>query len=222
MASVSSVNRHRINTYQVNRKNNTLDVVQVDELQPVNPVSNNAASANDNFAMFSEIFYGKLMDLKSFYKRFYQHEQALEDVIRRFKSNDNASIPTGIKDLIIELVDKYNSAFQSLNTFEKEIGLQHSRSLIKIIRKYEIHINRLGIKLLNTGQLRVDVPILERSLAYHPEYLQFLLNSNAGLLYELNHQFKAVQTQPNKSQFQQINRSISETMAKGSLVDEKS
>ena len=222
MANVSSVNRHRINTYQVNRKNNNLDVVQVDRLQPVNPVQNNTASANDNFAMFSEVFYGKLMDLKAFYKQFYHHEQALEDVIRRLKKGHSSSITTGLKELVIELVEKYNLAFQSLKTFEKEIGLQHSRLLVKTIRKYEIHINRLGIRLLTTGLLKIDIPILERSLEYHPEYLQALIESDAGLLYELNHQFKSVQTQPNKSQFQKIQSSLSETMAKGSLVDEQS
>lgn len=221
MSSVSSINRHRINTYHVNRKNNNLEVAQVDRLQPVNPVQNSSASANDNFVMFSDMFYGKLMDLKSFYKRFYINEQALGDIIRQLKEKGGDSPARDLSQLVKELVEKYNAAFQSLEQFEKEIGLHHSRRLIKTMQKYAVHINRLGITLTGEGLLRVNVLMLDRNLEYHPEYLQVLLQPNHGLLHELNQQFKSVQAHPNQNQFQQITASIAETVSKGSLVDKK-
>jgi len=220
--SVSSVNRHRISTYHVNRKINNLDVSQVDRLEPVNPVQNNTASANDNFAMFSEVFYGKLMDLRRFYQRFYLHEQALEDVLERFRKGAEEALPEELLDLIMELIEKYNRAYQSLTVFEKEIGINHSRLMLRTIRRYEVYLNRLGITLLSTGLLQVDREVLKRNLEHHPDYLQVMFNYRSGLLYELYMQFKSVQAQPNHSHYRQIHRQQAENFVKGAIVDEKS
>lgn len=222
MASVSSVNRHRISTYLVNRKTNNLDVSRVDQLERVNPVQNNVASSNDNFALFSEVFYGKLQDLKKFYQRFYLNEQALEDVIQKFKSGSKDVLPAELKALVLELAEKYNRAYQSLTIFEKEIGLNHSRVLLKTVQKYEVRLNRLGINILGSGLLQVDQVILTRSLEYHPEYLQILFNVQSGLLHELNHHFKSIQAHPNHSQFQKTMDQVTEVFSRGSLMDEKS
>ncbi len=222
MATVSSVNRHRISTYHVNRKTNNLDVSKVDQLERVNPVKNSTAAANDNFAMFSEAFYGKLRDLKQFYQRFYLSEQALEDIINKFKQGPSDAFPADLKELILELVEQYNRTYQSLAVFEKEIGLNHSRMLIKTLHKYEVRLHRLGIRVMSTGLLQVDSVILERNLEYHPEYLHVLFQVEAGLLHELNQHFKWIQAHPNHSQFLKVKDHITEVFSRGSLLDEKS
>ncbi|SMP39657.1 hypothetical protein [Anoxynatronum buryatiense] len=220
--SVSSVNRHRISTYQVNRRNNNQDVSQVDRLERVNPVQNNTASANDNFTMFSEVFYGKLMDLRRFYQRFYLHEQALEDVMERFRRGSDNVLPDELLELIIELIEKYNRAYLSLTVFEKEIGIHHSRLMLRTIRKYEVYLNRLGITLSSTGLLEVNRSVLSRNLEHHPDYLQVLFNYRSGLLYELYVQFKSVQAHPNQSHYRQVHQQQTENFVKGTIVDEKS
>ena len=222
MAGISSINRQRISTYHVNRRTDNIDVSQIDRLQPVNPVHNTTAHANDNFTLFSEVFYRKLNDLRRFYKQFYASEQALEDLLEKFRHGERQQPPEALQALVKELVEKYNRAYQSLSVFEKEIGIQHSSALTRIVRKYMVPLNRLGITLLETGLLELDAKILARNLTHHPDYLEFLFRYRSGFLRELTAAFRSIQAHPNQSPFQKNLKQAAVHYTRGMIMDEKS
>ena len=222
MSKISSVNKDRISTYYVNRKINNQQVARVDELERVNPIQNSMSNSSENFLLFSDMFYGKLRDLKQFYKKFYAHEQALEEVLEKFRRGSQPEEVNEWISIIIELFNKYNQALDSLRDFEKEIGMDHSSKIIQTVRRYLPQLQQLGVSLKPNGHLDTTSETLLIRLEEEPSRINFLFIYKQGLLYDLNQIFKKIQAKPNQSVFlEKMDQAINHYTS-GQIVDKKS
>ncbi|RQD69928.1 MAG: hypothetical protein D5S00_05105 [Tindallia sp. MSAO_Bac2] len=222
MSKISSVNKDRISTYYVNRKINNQQVAKVDELERVNPIQNSMSNSSENYLLFSDMFYGKLRDLKQFYKKFYAHEQALEEVLEKFRRSDQPEEVNEWISIIIELFNKYNQALDSLRDFEREIGMDHSSKIIQTVHRYLPQLQQLGVSLKTNGHLDTSSKALLLRLEEDPSRINFLFIYQQGLLYDLNQIFKKIQARPNQSVFlEKMDQAINHYTS-GQIVDKKS
>jgi len=222
MSKISSVNKDRISTYYVNRKNNNQQVATVDALERVNPIQSSMSNSSENFLLFSDMFYGKIHDLKQFYKKFYAHEQALEEASEKFRQNNQHQEADEWISRMIELFHKYNQALDSLKDFEREIGMDHSSKIIQTIRKYILPLRELGVQLKANGHLDTTPETLKFRLEEDPSRADFLFKYEQGLLFELNQLFKKIQAKPNQSVFVEKMEQTLQHYTSGQIVDEKS
>lgn len=180
------------------------------------------SNASENFLLFSDMFYGKIHDLKQFYKKFYAREQALEDALSKFRQNTQDQEADEWIGLMIELFLKYNQALDSLKDFENEIGLDHSTKIIQTVRKYLSPLGDLGVQLKPNGHLNAQAETLRIRLKEEPSRANFLFHYQHGLLFELNQLFKKIQAKPNQSIFVEKMEQTLHHYASGQIVDKKS
>lgn len=222
MSKISSVNKDRISTYYVNRKINNQQVSTVDKLEKINPIQGSMSNSSENFLLFSDMFYGKIRDLKQFYKKFYAHEQALDNALEKFKKNEREEETEDWVSIIVELFNKYNQALDSLKEFEKELGIDHSSKIVDIVRRYRSSLENIGVLLRPGGRLDADPQLIEKKLQENPTHMDFLFYYRQGLLYELNDIFKKIQAKPNQSVFNEKVDQVVKQYTSGHIVDDQS
>ncbi|SCX95501.1 hypothetical protein [Alkaliphilus peptidifermentans] len=193
MKKVSAVNNDRIRTMYVDRKVSIKNVSSVSPIDVIKSTENNTSSANENFLLFTSSLYENLMELREHYKKFYLHQQELENVLDSFKESKYDNSLHQLIQQLEELVEKYNKAFLSLKSFEEKLNIQQfSKSIVDTLISYQIQLDNIGIVLLDDLMLSFNPSILRDNLSFNSDYIFFLFDYKNGLIKKLIRIFKSI------------------------------
>ncbi|KAB3539073.1 hypothetical protein F8154_01175 [Alkaliphilus pronyensis] len=220
MKKISSVSSDRISRMYVDRKTSVKNIANVTPVDVIKPVKNNTSYANENFMLFTNSMYENLAELREHYKKFYLHQQELEDLLNSFKESKADDSLQDIINQLEELVLKYNNAFLSLKAFEEKLKISHySKSIEDLLLDYKPQLARIGVTLMEDYSLLFKPSVLESNIRSNPEYLFFLFDYKRGLVKKLFKIFKSIKATPSTTSNNYEKEDLEASSLAGLLLD---
>lgn len=172
----------------VDRKVSVNSISAPPAVDPIKPAKNDTTFSKDTYLLYSEAFYEKLRDLKKHYKRFYLNQQQLEDTLDSFKENEDYDSINQLTQLLRDLVDKYNHAYESLKKLESHLNtLEYSNQIKETLLKYQDSLKNIGVTMDEFFHLHfnsVDINLQSDIL--------FLFDYENGLIRKLFNIFRSI------------------------------
>ncbi|ABR49205.1 hypothetical protein Amet_3065 [Alkaliphilus metalliredigens QYMF] len=220
---VSSVNKDRIHNMYVDRLTTTSRASTIDRITPIKPAHNETSTTSDNFLLYTGVFYERFKDLANQYRKFYDQQQALEDILKRFSEAEaHEELPEfdELTQLVHDLVEKYNGAYESLLAFEPKLGISYSPLIVGVLTDHQLALSRIGVTILSDHMLSFNPSILQNNLSFNSDYILFLFDHKNGLIKTLFTIFKNIKVQsiPHATSY---NSTSDPSVPAGMLLDQR-
>lgn len=212
---ISDVKKDRIRNITVERNTSIEDTYAVEAVKPVKKVTNRLDYMGENSLLLSDEFYDRLASLKREYKHFYQNEQKLESAIRKLKEGKDH-----LTDNMANLVEKYNSALVSLNSFDTAYSTCHSERIKKTVMEFKGELENIGIYIREKGLLEIKKEELKHKLSDTEYVMQFLFEPVKGLITKLYRAFRSINVPEEKSSY--FTEEILPKSCSGTIIDKRS
>ena len=153
--SSPSIGKQRIHASFVERNRIVVDrASSVGPVTPVNPVHNNVGYSSVNHLMTSDLLYDKLEDLKRDYLNFYNQERNFHRTVSEMDLDEDIQI-----EMMEKLLDKYNKAVISLNSFDLQLRTNNVDRIKNIILEHSTALSNLGIYIVRDKELEINEEI---------------------------------------------------------------
>ncbi|AKL94832.1 hypothetical protein CACET_c13670 [Clostridium aceticum] len=213
---VSSVANRRIHNLYVDRVRSVSRTEETEAVEPVGKVKNQTAFPSANYLMVSDAFYENLEELKKEYKKFYHDHRKLEEAIKELNYHDDQFL-----DHMKNLIEKYNSAMNSLKTLDKALGTNRMREIEEILEAFEDALRDIGITLNEEKEMNMEEDIFVKKIGDYSNTLTFLFEPVKGMVIRLYKAFKNIKL-PSKNPVNKQYDGFIDGDVSGMLMNEKS